>query len=657
MTDTLTLLSKLLANENITLQRGNFHTASFDVKQRVLRLPTLLGMSETEELMLIFHEVGHALFTDITYFDAVDKHKVDKPNFADYMNVLEDVRIERKIKTMYPGSRRDFFTGYKSLVDRDFFGVKTMNIDKMSFIDRINMYYKAGSASGVKFSTEELPLVNAVDDTNTVADVVELSLRIYMFATLKRLEQKAEQQHQTDSEEEDAETQQAETDSNKVDSEEGDAEEDAEEDEVDEEGAPEAVTQETFDNNIEASVSTRDKIFVAPELSSAHYHISFAQFSKGQLELNNPLSISTKRQSIRRAASYMHREFEIKKSATRYARQTQSHSGALDTRKLHQYRTSDDIFRKYNVVLDDKNHGMVVLLDFSGSMSQVIGSAIAEIYTLVTFCNMAKIPFRVYMFVSESPPDRYGVYRTEPALKPNTLVGKTMTLVEIATSAAPFQRVELAMEHMMARNFGGFRRINTPLTEALILLLDIIPKFKIQHNLQKVSLITITDGQGNAVDVVNESGGRRFISNGFIADPVTHKKYLISNHLMGNNIQHVVMNLLKERYSYLTTIGYFIVDKLSRGNIGDFTSTYGSGRNVDEIDAVLSLKKDNTIKVKAAGYDSMIIFAGNTIEDDFSIYGLTNKSSVAATAKAFSLGMKAGISNKVVLSNLVQYIS
>ena len=42
---TKSLLAKLLASENITVEHGNYQTASFDVKNRVIRLPIFKYMS------------------------------------------------------------------------------------------------------------------------------------------------------------------------------------------------------------------------------------------------------------------------------------------------------------------------------------------------------------------------------------------------------------------------------------------------------------------------------------------------------------------------------------------------------------------------------------------------------------------------------------
>ena len=107
------ILAKLLASENVTVEHGNYNTASFDVKNRVLRLPIWKEMSGNLYDLLVLHEVGHALFTpEEGHHDA----KGHGRGFKSFLNVVEDARIERKIKTKFPGGRRAFIEGYNDLM-------------------------------------------------------------------------------------------------------------------------------------------------------------------------------------------------------------------------------------------------------------------------------------------------------------------------------------------------------------------------------------------------------------------------------------------------------------------------------------------------------------------------------------------------------------
>ena len=62
--DSKSLLAKLMATENLTVEQKNVRTASFDVKNRILTVPKLDEKISSQLYDLFMgHEVGHALYT------------------------------------------------------------------------------------------------------------------------------------------------------------------------------------------------------------------------------------------------------------------------------------------------------------------------------------------------------------------------------------------------------------------------------------------------------------------------------------------------------------------------------------------------------------------------------------------------------------------
>ena len=59
------MLARLLATENISVQHQNIPTAFFDLKTRSLHLPLWSNASGSLYDMLVGHEVAHALFTPV----------------------------------------------------------------------------------------------------------------------------------------------------------------------------------------------------------------------------------------------------------------------------------------------------------------------------------------------------------------------------------------------------------------------------------------------------------------------------------------------------------------------------------------------------------------------------------------------------------------
>ena len=96
----------------------------------------------------------------------------------------------------------------------------------------------------------------------------------------------------------------------------------------------------------------------------------------------------------------MVKEFEMKKSAAAYARTKQDKTGIINPLKLHSYKFNDDIFKRIAVTPDGKNHGMMMFIDWSGSMNDKLQATIHQLMNLTLFCKKVQIPFEVYAFTN-----------------------------------------------------------------------------------------------------------------------------------------------------------------------------------------------------------------------------------------------------------------
>ena len=175
-----TTIAKLLAKENIDVQFGNYKTAWFDVKNRVLGLPMLKDMEKDVHDLFIGHEVGHALYTPFAGWHDSPEKLEGAPR--SYINVTEDARIERFIQSNYPGLVGPFKRGYTKLVENGFFGdIKDVNWNKTKLIDKINVQAKLGTAISVPFNAEEIVFYKRAMTTTTFEQVVQLSKDILLY--------------------------------------------------------------------------------------------------------------------------------------------------------------------------------------------------------------------------------------------------------------------------------------------------------------------------------------------------------------------------------------------------------------------------------------------------------------------------------------------
>ena len=175
--ETKSILAKCLATENIeVIHDKNMPTAAFDVKNRKLMLPVWKEMSTDLYDLFIGHEVGHAHETpEEGWHDFV----VEDMNKKAFLNVVEDVRIEKAVKARYPGLVKSFHKGYKELFDKDFFGIGNLDVDQLPLIDRVNLHYKVGHLLGVTFAEHEKDLVERIGKVNTFEDVMALADELY----------------------------------------------------------------------------------------------------------------------------------------------------------------------------------------------------------------------------------------------------------------------------------------------------------------------------------------------------------------------------------------------------------------------------------------------------------------------------------------------
>ena len=126
--------------------------------------------------MLVGHEVGHALYTPDE--DWREEYDVS-PQFV---NIVEDARIEKLMKRRYAGIGKTFYRGYNELADEDFFCLENEDVNKMNLADRVNLYFKIGNFCDIYFREhDEMPIVRMIEGCETFADALLAAEVLYKF--------------------------------------------------------------------------------------------------------------------------------------------------------------------------------------------------------------------------------------------------------------------------------------------------------------------------------------------------------------------------------------------------------------------------------------------------------------------------------------------
>ena len=697
-------LAKLLATENLTVEHRRVSTAAFDVEKRLLILPIWKTASNTVYDLLVGHEVGHALYTPNEDYSGASKA---------FVNVLEDARIERMMKRTYPGLRRSFFEGYKELWDRDFFGVKNDDPQTLSLIDRINLYFKGNP--NIPFADEELVWVKRAEQTTTFQDVVDLAKELYDFCASKQ-EDKEEMPPMPQSENGEQSADREIESNDDAQSEEQDkewpTENDPEEDHRNDRdfseddaqletpsyqgGADEtkSVTDEALAQALETLVDDHAKEWIYLSIPDPKVEDYIVPFQETQEKLYNHFYDETRdnvwnenvqyavdhynafKKDTQKTVSYLCKQFEMKKSADEYRRSATSKTGVLDTNKLHTYKYNDDIFRKVTVIPEGKNHGLVMYLDWSGSMQHQLLDTLKQTYNLIWFCKKSGIPFRVYAFQSGYGMGDFG----EDA--PNKIQGELgiasdFRLLEFFSSRQNKQSLEKSMQLVYAQVFamGGWRLSylseytlgGTPLAEAVYCTRNIVANLKKVERVSKVNVICLTDGEANPMSYVHQfeddhpyrAGEYRYQylchTRGkvfFLRDPKTGYTRKISHH------PYVTTKEIVSFYREITDYNWIGIRLCSKGDLTKLVREFA----FDELTAIdKQWKKERFASIKdRAGFTEAFYMPDKGIGAGTQDIEVKQKKEVATKAeltRAFKKHMGSKMTNKTILNAFIDQIA
>ena len=100
----------------------------------------------------------------------------------------------------------------------------------------------------------------------------------------------------------------------------------------------------------------------------------------------------------KRVAGAMAKRFDLKKAADVAKRTMVAKTGVIDPVRMVNYKWSEDIFRKNNILPEGKSHAVTVFLDWSGSMEDIVSDTLEQAMLLAAFCKRAGIPFELFAF-------------------------------------------------------------------------------------------------------------------------------------------------------------------------------------------------------------------------------------------------------------------
>ena len=737
-------LAKLFATENLSVEHNNVKTASFDLENRIVTLPIFKKPSGDVYDMLTAHECSHALHTPMKAWS-----KLEDPKYRAYVNVIEDTRIDKLIQKKYPGIVRNYVNAFEILTKDNFFGLKDKNINTdLMLIDKINMYYKSSKKLQFKFTKEEQTWVDKIDNIKTFTDVLKIAKQLYGYQE-KQLEQLSKlpdfdnhplaKNYKLDKNGKKIQVQNSEKDNGNnfesslpepKDNENKDSKESnvgnpygAGGDNVSVDTALDCITDKSFEQSVDKLLDKTKTYRYAtiPEPNLKNALVSYDEFLKDMRDNNNnhfkkPLNdnMSNQDQYIKywnwikqdflkfkkdssKTVMYLVKEFEMKKAATAYKRATTDKTGVIDSLKLKNYKFSDDIFKRLTVLPDSKNHGMIMLLDWSGSMCDIMNKTVHQLCNLVWFCQKINIPFEVYLFkdVQNKKEDTKEYFK----LKNGNMFAEKSQLVNVASHRMKKTILHESLLHLYSmanyfnRNYSysydniaekgyaipvdqNYHLTSTPLNEAIIMCNKLIPLFQAKYKVEKLSFITLTDGESNSeissytVDnskAYNKSTGGRYDAQTIIKDG--KKTYTTPTSYEGRHYNSSrtaftssLLKILQSKYN-VTTIGFYLTKRVNKNSFSQFIDEYNykdgkyQGLNPNFEKLRKQFLKDKVLEISKDGYNSYYVVNAKDMNiENTDLSTLNSGNTTSEIKRIFTKSMKNRLYSRVLLNKFIEQI-
>ena len=379
------------------------------------------------------------------------------------------------------------------------------------------------------------------------------------------------------------------------------------------------------------------------------------------------------KKSAQKEVNYLVKEFEMKKSASAYARAATSRTGVLDTTKLHTYKYNEDLFKKVTVLPDGKNHGLVFILDWSGSMNSVMLDTVKQLYNLIWFCRKIQVPFEVYAFTNCYPnPNTKTSYEVKEGV---AQIDGSFSLMNLLTHKVNTKTLESQMENIyliakaLAWNYTNYYNIplgmglsGTPLNETLVCLHEILPQFKKDNQVEKVQCVILTDGEAHPLRFHHEFSHRwgeeceKYMGTSYIGencilrDRKTGNTYAFDDNSF--TMTDVLLQNLRDKFTDVNFIGFRILPPREASYFAKRYVEYG-----DELEKIMKVwRKEKSFAIKKSGYHVYFGLSASALDSD-DTFEVKEDATKTDIKKAFFKSLKGKKMNKKILSEFIEFVA
>tara|TARA_X000001388_G_C2230443_1_gene122966 strand:+ start:453 stop:2567 length:2115 start_codon:yes stop_codon:yes gene_type:complete len=653
------VFARLLAAENlVVVHDASAETASFDLDSRVLTLPVWDTMSGHVYDMLVSHEVSHALNTPLEgWKKELDAAGANASLVQHYINVVEDVRIERMIQAKFPGLRPDYKAGRQWMKD-NIMGDVLADVanGKAHSIDHVNLFAK-GMLDATDLTADEMAMYDRCYACETFDEVVTLAKEF--LAELPEKEENGGDASDGNAQGEGQEGGEgAARDEQAEGNAQGDDDANADGEGQDQSENAQANSEAKGDGSMESADDAKDdgsnadsddqRSEAAKKMDAAMKGLINRKASEHQMKtlpaMGDRMSdflitaeeviaskvgstiiasdIATRNYTNLQAeqkamVNHMVNLFNQKRSATAHKRARRAKTGVLDTVKMTNYKWSEDIFRQIKVVPEGKNHGFFMLVDWSGSMSDKIIETVKQTIMLAEFCRRVNVPFRVAAFSSTAASYLRSGSSPEKIEGLESLFG--VSLVEYLSSdlkKADFDKAAaIFFDGAIGSTYdkssykcSGYKFDSlgsTPLDEGIMIASERMMQMRAAGKCEIMNLIILTDGEASS-DMFTSSGWRDSTSGATATDPISGLRFnTVNNWETRRNSTAMALDVLRARVGDVNIVGIYLA-----GNKRDYQDFWHTQRDLDG--AAQWDPKQRLYAANVEGYEKYFIFVTNT---------------------------------------------
>ena len=416
----------------------------------------------------------------------------------------------------------------------------------------------------------------------------------------------------------------------------------------------------------------------------------------------------------------MVKEFEMKKAATAYRRAQTSNSGVVDPLKLHSYKFNNDIFKRLTTTPDGKNHGLVMYIDWSGSMSDKLFDTIKQLMNLTMFCKKINVPFEVYAFNNgrwesserKLPSANYkeNDITVDTSLRMLNFISSKMTAKEYEQGMTNLyalgkckegrnynyysrrQWANMTQEEIESREWTnhlpdsprGYGLSSTPLNDCIMASIKMVKDFQLQYNIDKMITVFLTDGSSDGNERIvklhptkeeKRNGypeGSYYVdsldydTNHIMVDKVTKHQYMISGGRRRLSLTDSLLQALKDRTG-TKLLGFYIqrgrrLDRFMLDQYFPYQNYFDTekGRKYydrNQINAQFR-KQKFLCATDNTGYDEYYLISGDTIRiTDGQMATPSDNAKKGEIKKLFSQNLKSNRHSRVIMNKFISQVA